>query len=101
MSKKNHEGNSSRKMRSSKRILRGGRRYVNKQLSFGMKKKIRYRTDFQPLFIVYAIVAFLIITFFAIIFGDYRSVPPVLYLIALIGLIAVEIYILGGKRYDP
>ncbi|MCE7736627.1 MAG: hypothetical protein GPJ54_17220 [Candidatus Heimdallarchaeota archaeon] len=92
--------NGSRKMRASRRVLKGGRRYLKRELSFGMRKKIKYRTSFQPLFVVYALVLFVIITFVAIIYGDYRSVPWYYYLVALVGEIIVDIYILGGRRFD-
>ena len=100
MVKHDSQTDGTRKMRTSIRVLRGGRRYLDRELSFGMRKKIRYRTDLQPLVIVYTIVSFLILTFIAIIYGDYRSVPWYYYVLTLFGVIGVDIYVLGGRRFD-
>lgn len=95
-----HRSNGSRKMRASRRVLKGGRRYLKRELSFGMRKKIRYRTAFQPLVIFYALVSFIIITFVAIIYGDYQSVPWYYYIVAVLSSVMVDIYVLGGRRFD-
>ena len=92
--------NGSRKMRASRRVLKGGRRYLKRELSFGMKKKIRYRTAFQHLIIFYALVSFIIITFVAIVYGDYQSVPWYYYIVAVLGSLMVDIYVLGGRRFN-
>ena len=88
-------------MRSSKRILRGSKRLIRRELFFGMKKKIWYRTAFEPVVITYSILVFLIISLIAIIQGSYSHVPVIFYILTLIGFIVVEAYALGRKNFDP
>lgn len=88
-------------MKTSRRMLKGSRRLARREFSFGMRKKIRYRTAFEPIVIAYAILAFLLISFIAVIQGDYDQVPVFFYVLALIGFVFVEAYSLGGKNFDP